>query len=100
MVGRKIALDQLTIAPFMITSFFVGLSLMEGNSAKKIFEEWMDKFPKAYALGMCFWPVANSIQWRFVPIPARPIWQAVMALVWGNVLCFLKSYSTTEVKAV
>ena len=97
MVGRKILLDQMTLAPFMITSFFVGMNLLEGNnSASQISEEWKEKFPKAYALGICFWPVVNTVQWRAVPIPARPIWNAVMALIWGNVLCFLKSSREEE----
>ena len=91
MVARKIVLDQLTLAPFMISSFFVGMNVLEGNSMAQTAGEWKQKFPKAYVLGMCFWPVVNTIQWRMVPIPARPIWNAVMALIWGNVLCILKA---------
>ena len=91
MVSRKIMLDQLTLAPFMISSFFIGTNMLEGNSMTRAKREMKEKFVKAYILGMCFWPFVNSIQWRMVPPPARPIWSAIMAFTWANVLCYLKT---------
>ena len=37
--------DQLFFAPVALSSFYVGLTVLEGKSTQEVYEEWRKKFP-------------------------------------------------------
>jgi hypothetical protein len=49
-VLAKVALDQAIFAPVALSSFYIGLSLLEGQDRNAIYTEWRTKFPHTWAV--------------------------------------------------
>jgi len=49
-LAKKVIADQLLFAPVGLSSFYVGLSLLEGKNAEGVYEEWRGKFPSTWAV--------------------------------------------------
>ncbi|XP_022102429.1 mpv17-like protein [Acanthaster planci] len=90
-VMKKVIVDQCVSAPVFIAIFFTGSSIMEGK--KDIFAELKDKFPQTYAASCCFWPIAQTFNFFFLPSHMRVVYVASASLVWSNFLCFMKRIS-------
>jgi hypothetical protein len=46
----KVALDQAIFAPVALSSFYIGLSLLEGKDRAAVYTEWRSKFPNTWAV--------------------------------------------------
>jgi hypothetical protein len=49
-VMAKVALDQAIFAPVALSSFYIGLSLLEGKDRAAVYTEWRSKFPNTWAV--------------------------------------------------
>ena len=65
--------------------------------AKDPFRECREKFTPTFALSCLFWLPAQSINFMWVPSKYRVTYVGLCALVWVNILCWLKrqNYSTS-----
>ena len=98
-----------------LTCFYVGLSTLEGKGREAVFAEWRDKFPNTWAVSAAFaclcahhlscrlrllnflfqisvfiWPILQTINFKFVPAPYRPIYVGVFSFFWTTGLSGLK----------
>jgi len=89
-LAAKVAMDQTMFAPVGLTCFYVGLSTLEGKGREAVFAEWRDKFPNTWAISVFIWPILQTINFKFVPAPYRPIYVGVFSFFWTTGLSGLK----------
>ena len=46
----KVGMDQAIFAPVALSSFYIGLSLLEGQDRQGVYTEWRTKFPHTWAV--------------------------------------------------
>ncbi|XP_033629919.1 mpv17-like protein [Asterias rubens] len=90
-VAKKVILDQLVSAPLFISIFYVGSSIMERT--EDISAELKEKFVPTYTASCCFWPLAQTVNFLFLPPHFRVVYVATLSMVWSNILCFMKRIS-------
>ncbi|KAK8391009.1 hypothetical protein O3P69_016986 [Scylla paramamosain] len=73
--------DQLVFAPFNISQFFLGMSLVEGRPLDEALDEWDRKFFSTWMISLSVWPLIQSINFSLVPAKNR-----VMAISCGSFL--------------
>eukprot|EP00088_Acartia_fossae_P010423 TRINITY_DN15191_c0_g3_i1.p1 TRINITY_DN15191_c0_g3~~TRINITY_DN15191_c0_g3_i1.p1 ORF type:complete len:192 (-),score=20.36 TRINITY_DN15191_c0_g3_i1:158-733(-) len=91
----KVALDQSCFAPVALSTFYIGLSTLEGKDKDGIYEEWRQKFPNTWACSAFIWPFLQTINFRFVPGGLRPIFVAVCSFFWTTMLAAWKHTNPT-----
>eukprot|EP00096_Caligus_rogercresseyi_P013375 TRINITY_DN6033_c0_g1_i1.p1 TRINITY_DN6033_c0_g1~~TRINITY_DN6033_c0_g1_i1.p1 ORF type:complete len:192 (-),score=22.99 TRINITY_DN6033_c0_g1_i1:311-835(-) len=84
----KVIIDQLVSSPYMLITFFVGMSIMEGK--KDIFAECKEKMVPSYQKSCMFWLPAQAINFAIIPSSFRVAWVATCSLAWINILCLIK----------
>lgn len=70
-----------------------GMSLME--RADDPFQECRDKFLDTFGRSCLFWLPAQSVNFMCVPPQFRVIYIGACALIWVNILCWLKRQQPT-----
>jgi len=96
--AKKILLDQCVMAVPMISMFYLGMNLLEGNSFQTFKEEWKVKIFPSWRTAICFWPMAQTISWTKVPEAFRPRYLACCSFIWTNFLCYMKNRPVEEMK--
>lgn len=103
----KAVLDQLTYGPFAVTSFYVVMTLMENKTWDEACAEVKSKFLPTYKVtqsysififadifplqvGLCVWPILQTINYTFVPYKNRLIYVSVCSLIWTSFLAYVK----------
>lgn len=92
-VLKKIALDQAFAGPFFCTLFLTGTSLMEGQGLEGAKSEWKEKFLPIYMVDWCFWPMAQYVNFRFLPTQYRVAYVSTATLIWNSFLSYMKHKS-------
>lgn len=80
MVMKKIVLDQLICSPIYISAFFVTLGILEKKSKEEIFEEMKQKAWKLYAAEWMIWPVAQFVNFYWLPLKYRIFYDNIISL--------------------
>ena len=80
-IVKKIAADQIIMAPTVVTSFFVGITLLEGNGMDVIKRKFANDFIPAMKMNYTIWPAAQTITFSVVPYNLRVPWVSCVALV-------------------
>ncbi|TMW40862.1 hypothetical protein DOY81_014059 [Sarcophaga bullata] len=86
----KAATEQISYGPFACTSFFLIMSLMEGKTFSESVEEVKKKFLPTYKVGMCVWPILQTINFSMVPEKHRIVYVSMCSLVWTTFLAYMK----------
>lgn len=79
-VMKKVLLDQLICSPLYITFFFVTLGVLEDKSKHEVWEEIKDKAWRLYAAEWTVWPVAQIINFYFLPTRYRILYDNTISL--------------------
>jgi len=91
-VLRKTAMAQLTVFPGYLVLLFGYMGAMEGlRDPNKIQEKIRNRFPEAFAGGCVFWPVANVLNFTFVPPNLRVPYLATAGTVWNTYLSYINA---------
>lgn len=72
----------------LIYLIIAGMSLMEG--AKDPLAECKEKFLPTFARSCLFWLPAQTINFMYVSPQFRVVYVGTCALVWVNILCWIK----------
>jgi len=96
--AKKILLDQCVMAVPMISMFYFGMNMLEGNSFETFKEEWKVKIIPSWKTAICFWPLAQTISWTKIPEAFRPRYLACCSFIWTNFLCYMKNRSIEDMK--
>ncbi|XP_025828887.1 protein SYM1-like [Agrilus planipennis] len=91
-VIAKVACDQTIGAPINITSFIVCVDLLDGKTFNKILETFPDKAVQLFIADCAVWPVAQTINFYFVPSNYRLIYSTVISMFF-DAYCSRINYS-------
>ncbi|KAL5276318.1 hypothetical protein ACFFRR_001889 [Megaselia abdita] len=86
----KAVLDQMAYGPFAVTSFYLLMTLMESKTWDEACTEVKNKFFPTYKVGLCVWPILQTINYSFVPERNRLIYVSVCSLIWTSFLAYVK----------
>lgn len=90
MVLKKILADQFVAGPVFCSAFFFGMGLLEGRGPRGAVEEVKENFLPVYLVDWCFWPPAQYINFRFVPVAYRVVYVCSLTLCWNVFLSYMK----------
>jgi len=86
-VGKRLAADQLVFAPSFVALFFCAMATVQGapeESVKRLQDGWLDAVVMNYKI----WPLAQVINFRFIPVQHQVLFANFVALFWNTYLSF------------
>lgn len=89
-VLKKICADQAVAAPFFCSTFFMGMSLLEGKSVSEGAAEVKEKFLTVYMIDWCVWPPAQFINFYLLPTKFRVVYVSTLTFFWNTFLSWMK----------
>ncbi|KAK0179201.1 hypothetical protein PV327_008014 [Microctonus hyperodae] len=94
----KALVEQVTYGPAAICCFFFGINLMEFKPIDECIEEVKSKFFPTYKLGVCVWPILQTINFVFIPERNRVVYVSCCSLMWTSILAYMKSLKSERLE--
>ncbi|GAB1866727.1 Mpv17-like protein [Camponotus japonicus] len=88
----KALVEQVTYSPVAMCSFFFGMSFLELKPVSECIEEVKIKFWPTYKIGICVWPILQTINFILIPERNRVVYVSVCSLIWTCFLAYMKSF--------
>jgi len=85
----KVALDQTIFAPFILTSFFTAMPVLEGQGLEAGINNAKAHLIPALKLNYFVWPAAQAINFRYIPLQHRVGYVSVILCFWNAVISYL-----------
>ncbi|KAL5275231.1 hypothetical protein ACFFRR_001269 [Megaselia abdita] len=79
-VVTKVVLDQMICSPVYISAFFVTLGILENKSKREVIDEIKEKAWKLYAAEWTVWPVAQFVNFYWLPTKYRVFYDNTISL--------------------
>ncbi|CAG9760088.1 unnamed protein product [Ceutorhynchus assimilis] len=89
----KALVEQLTYGPAALICFFYGMSLLEGKSIEEAKKQTETKFYPTWKVGVCFWPILQTINFHYIPEHNRVPFVSACSLVWCCFLAYMQEMS-------
>lgn len=90
-VSKRVIADQLVMAPVGLVLFVGCMGVMEGRSIAQIRERYSDMYATALLTNWKVWPIAQLINFRYVPLPYRIPFQSTCGVFWTLYLSLLNA---------
>ncbi|KAI0271536.1 hypothetical protein BC834DRAFT_448140 [Gloeopeniophorella convolvens] len=90
-LSKRVAADQLVMAPIGLAIFFSSMGIMEGRDSSHIRTKFKDLYKPALLANWKVWPSAQFINFRFMPLPYRVPFQQTCGVFWTLYLSLLNS---------
>jgi len=90
-LSKRVAIDQIVMAPIGLSIFISSMGVMEGRDAKHIRARFQDIYQPALLANWKIWPAAQFINFRFMPLPYRVPFQQTCGAFWTLYLSLLNS---------
>ncbi|XP_011297303.1 mpv17-like protein [Fopius arisanus] len=87
----KALVEQVTYGPAAMCSFFFGMNLLEFKPVSECVEEVKRKFIPTWRMGICVWPVLQTINFVLIPERNRVVYVSVCSLMWTSFLAYMKA---------
>mmetsp|Transcript_11926 Transcript_11926/g.27849 ORF Transcript_11926/g.27849 Transcript_11926/m.27849 type:complete len:230 (-) Transcript_11926:597-1286(-) len=87
----KLILDSTIFSSVTISGYFTVRSILEGTGFKGASEKVRTRFLTTLFGAWKFWPLANAINFWFVPMQFRVLYMNVLSLFWTGWLTFVNS---------
>ncbi|KAF9270465.1 hypothetical protein L218DRAFT_1071895 [Marasmius fiardii PR-910] len=88
---KRVASDQIIMAPVGLTLFLGSMGVMEGRDVTQIKQKFADIYPTALASNWKVWPIAQLINFRYMPLPYRVPFQSTCGCFWTLYLSVINS---------
>lgn len=88
---KRVAADQLIMAPIGLTLFIGSMGMMEGRTRSQIKQKYQDLFGDALIANWKVWPLAQMINFRYMPLPYRVPFNQACGVLWTLYLSMLNS---------
>ncbi|KDQ54727.1 hypothetical protein JAAARDRAFT_181270 [Jaapia argillacea MUCL 33604] len=88
---KRVAADQLFMAPIGLTLFIGSMGIMEGRDRAHIRGKYRDLFAPAIVANWQVWPLAQLVNFRFMPLAYRVPFQSTCGVFWTLYLSILNS---------
>ncbi|CAE6439330.1 unnamed protein product [Rhizoctonia solani] len=90
-LGKRVAADQIVMAPIGLTVFVGMMGWMEGRNLEGIKQKYSDMYAPALAANYKVWPAAQLVNFRYMPLPYRVPFQATCGVFWTLYLSLLNA---------
>ncbi|OAX39427.1 hypothetical protein K503DRAFT_716486 [Rhizopogon vinicolor AM-OR11-026] len=90
-LSKRVAADQLIMAPIGLVVFVGAMGVMERRSPSQIREKYADMFAPALLTNWKVWPIAQMINFRYMPLPFRIPFQSGCGVFWTLYLSILNA---------
>ncbi|KAI6045112.1 hypothetical protein EDC04DRAFT_200431 [Pisolithus marmoratus] len=90
-LSKRVAADQLVMAPFGLVLFIGCMGAMEGRSLDQIRERYSDMYSTALLTNWKVWPMAQLVNFRYMPLPFRIPFQSTCGVFWTLYLSLLNA---------
>ncbi|XP_043254564.1 mpv17-like protein [Colletes gigas] len=87
----KALVEQVTYSPAAMCCFFFGINFLEMRPVSECIEEVKRKFWPTYKVGVCVWPVLQTINFFLIPEHNRVVYVSVCSLIWTSFLAYMKA---------
>lgn len=84
----KAFLGQVFLFPPFVSLLLTFTSVLEGSLAEFLNQDFKDKFININKNGLIVWPIANIINFRYIPSQYRVLYVNVIGLGWNTYLSF------------
>ncbi|THV05978.1 hypothetical protein K435DRAFT_744166 [Dendrothele bispora CBS 962.96] len=88
---KRVACDQLIMAPTGLALFLGSMGVLENRSPQEIREKFSDLYKPALITNWQVWPLAQLINFRFMPLPYRVPFQSTCGVFWTLYLSIMNS---------
>ncbi|XP_076626852.1 mpv17-like protein [Colletes latitarsis] len=95
----KALVEQVTYSPAAMCCFFFGINLLEMKPVSECIEEVKRKFWPTYKVGVCVWPVLQTINFFLIPEHNRVVYVSVCSLIWTSFLAYMKAMENKQNEA-
>lgn len=86
---KKLLIDQLGAAPFIMLGFFPAINFVEGKPFSQSVQDLKEKYYATMIANYKIWPPANLINFMFVPIQYQVLWANFVSLFFNAVLSYM-----------
>jgi protein Mpv17 len=90
-LAKRVAVDQLFMAPIGLTMFIGSMGYMEGRNGEHIKQKYKDMYVPALMANWQVWPLAQLVNFRYMPLPYRVPFQSSCGVLWTLYLSMLNS---------
>ncbi|KAI0343916.1 hypothetical protein BDW22DRAFT_1355142 [Trametopsis cervina] len=90
-LGKRVAADQLLMAPIGLALFLGSMGIMEGRDKNHIKEKYRDLYAPLIKANWQVWPMAQLINFRFMPLAYRVPFQSTCGVFWTLYLSIANS---------
>ncbi|VEU33487.1 unnamed protein product [Pseudo-nitzschia multistriata] len=87
----KLILDSTIFSSVTLTGYFTVRSILEGTGLKGASEKVRTRFLSSLFGAWRFWPLANAVNFWFVPMEYRVLYMNVLSVFWNGWLTFVNS---------
>ncbi|TEB39321.1 hypothetical protein FA13DRAFT_1809104 [Coprinellus micaceus] len=88
---KRVAADQIIMAPLGLVLFIGSMGMMEGRTRSQIKQKYQDLYGDAIVANWKVWPVAQLVNFRFMPLPYRVPFSQACGVFWTLYLSMLNS---------
>ncbi|XP_045582166.1 PXMP2/4 family protein 4 isoform X2 [Procambarus clarkii] len=85
----KAGLEQIVFAPAAQTQFYLGITLLEGRPWAECVQEWKEKLIPTWKVGVCIWPLVQTINFAYVAEKNRVVVVSVASFMWTIFLSYM-----------
>ncbi|XP_076674585.1 mpv17-like protein [Andrena cerasifolii] len=96
----KALIEQVTYSPTAMCCFFFGMNLLELKPVAECVEEVKQKFWPTYKIGVCVWPVLQTINFFLIPEHNRVVYVSFCSLIWTSFLSYMKALEQKRIEAL
>lgn len=93
---KRVSSDQFFMAPAGLAVFLASMGLMEGRDVQHIRGKFKDLYGQAIIANWQVWPLAQLINFRFMPLPYRVPFQSTCGVFWTLYLSLLNSAENAQ----
>ncbi|KAF8078361.1 hypothetical protein FPV67DRAFT_48841 [Lyophyllum atratum] len=90
-LSKRVACDQLILAPIGLGVFLGAMGIMEKRNPRQIKEKFADLYMPALLTNWKVWPIAQLINFRYMPLPYRVPFQSTCGVFWTLYLSLLNA---------
>ncbi|KAG6371658.1 hypothetical protein JVT61DRAFT_9372 [Boletus reticuloceps] len=90
-LSKRVAADQLIMAPLGLAIFVGSIGIMEGRTKNQMRDKYADMYTTALLTNWKIWPLAQLVNFRFMPLPYRIPFQSACGVFWTLYLSILNA---------
>ncbi|KAJ7783543.1 hypothetical protein DFH07DRAFT_788131 [Mycena maculata] len=90
-LSKRVAADQIVMAPIGLIAFIGSMGVLEGRTRKQIAQKYSDLFMPTMVTNWSVWPAIQCINYRFMPLSYRVPFQSTCGVFWTLYLSTVNS---------